>query len=509
MLKIYHSHIIKTMVRPLFFESKLKKIMKKQITYLFIFLISLTTLQGQVEQQSLPSTKEINNRRSSFNLEELKVRWKKAALENCPGVPCITVTVPGPPTSVTASAGNASVSVAFVAPTNNGGSAITGYTVTSSPGGITATGTTSPINVTGLTNGTAYTFRVIATNAIGNSVASAASTAVTPVAPNTVPGPPTAVVATAGNASVSVAFVAPTNNGGSAITGYTVTSSPGGVTATGATSPINVTGLTNGTAYTFTVIATNAIGNSSPSTASSAVTPSAPFLCGTSTVSDVDGNIYNTFAIGTGTTARCWTASNLKVTKYNDGTLIGDSTTSTWGKAVIGARTGYDVSVVPMSDYVGTFGYLYNWYAVNDSRKLCPAGWHVPTDAEWTIMINTLDPSQAVTSVNVSTFTGAQSTTAGTVMKSTVTNSSSGSGLGWNPGNPGTNTSGFSALPGGSRNNFGSFSGIRGSAWFWSATEVVNTSLNAWNRDLGNGWAGVGRSNFNKSSGASVRCLRD
>jgi uncharacterized protein (TIGR02145 family) len=162
-----------------------------------------------------------------------------------------------------------------------------------------------------------------------------------------------------------------------------------------------------------------------------------------------------------------------------------------------------------MSDYVGTFGYLYNWYAVNDSRKLCPAGWHVPTDAEWTIMINTLDPSQAVTSVNVSTFTGAQSTTAGTVMKSTVTNSSSGSGLGWNPGNPGTNTSGFSALPGGSRNNFGSFSGIRGSAWFWSATEVVNTSLNAWNRDLGNGWAGVGRSNFNKSSGASVRCLRD
>jgi uncharacterized protein (TIGR02145 family) len=270
-----------------------------------------------------------------------------------------------------------------------------------------------------------------------------------------------------------------------------------------------VTGLTNGTAYTFTVIATNAIGNSSPSTASSAVTPSAPFLCGTSTVSDVDGNIYNTFAIGTGTTAQCWTASNLKVTKYNDGTLIGDSTTSTWGKAVIGARTGYDVSVVPMSDYVGTFGYLYNWYAVNDSRKLCPAGWHVPTDAEWTIMINTLDPSQAVTSVNVSTFTGAQSTTAGTVMKSTVTNSSSGSGLGWNPGNPGTNTSGFSALPGGSRNNFGSFSGIRGSAWFWSATEVVNTSLNAWNRDLGNGWAGVGRSNFNKSSGASVRCLRD
>jgi uncharacterized protein (TIGR02145 family) len=296
-LKIYHSHIIKTMVRPLFFESKLKKIMKKQITYLFIFLISLTTLQGQVEQQSLPSTMEINNRRSPFNLEELKVRWKKAALENCPGVPCITAAVPGPPTSVTASAGNASASVAFVAPTNNGGSAITGYTVTSSPGGITATGATSPINVTGLTNGTAYTFRVVATNAIGNSVASAASTAITPVAPNTVPGPPTSVVAIAGNASASVAFVAPTNNGGSAITGYTVTSSPGGITATGPTSPINVTGLTNGTAYTFTVVATNAIGNSSPSTASSAVTPSAPTVPGPPTsVTAVGGNAQATIS---------------------------------------------------------------------------------------------------------------------------------------------------------------------------------------------------------------------
>jgi uncharacterized protein (TIGR02145 family) len=285
------------MVRPLFFESKLKKIMKKQITYLFIFLISLTTLQGQVEQQSLPSSKEINNRRSPFNLEELKVRWKKAALENCPGVPCITATVPGPPTSVTASAGNASASVAFVAPTNNGGSAITGYTVTSSPGGITATGATSPINVTGLTNGTAYTFRVVATNAIGNSVASAASTAITPVAPNTVPGPPTSVVAIAGNASASVAFVAPTNNGGSAITGYTVTSSPGGFTATSATSPINVTGLTNGTAYTFTVVATNAIGNSSPSTASSAVTPSAPTVPGPPTsVTAVGGNAQATIS---------------------------------------------------------------------------------------------------------------------------------------------------------------------------------------------------------------------
>ncbi len=230
------------------------------------------------------------------------------------------------------------------------------------------------------------------------------------------------------------------------------------------------------------------------------VTPPAPsFTCGTSTVTDVDGNAYNTKLIG----SQCWTTSNLKVTKYNDGTLIGDSTTSTWGTAVIGARTGYDVSVVPLSDYVGTFGYLYNWRAVNDPRKLCPAGWHVPTDAEWTIMIQALDPSQVVDG----TITGVQSATAGTVMKSTVTNSSIGSGLGWNPGSPGTNTSGFSVLPGGWRDSGGSFNYIRNYAIFWSAT-VFDIDY-AWNRILFNLNGTVNRNINVKSVGSSVRCLRD
>ncbi len=226
--------------------------------------------------------------------------------------------------------------------------------------------------------------------------------------------------------------------------------------------------------------------------------PCVAFTCGFNAVVDIDGNSYNTVLIGT----QCWTASNLKVTKYNDGSLIPDLTTSTsnpWAPTS-GARTGYDVSVVPLSDYVGTFGYLYNWYATIDSRKLCPAGWHVPTDAEWTNLIQFIDPSAIVT-------VGAQSSTAGTVMKSTATNSISGSGLGWNPGNPGTNTSGFSGLPGGTRNNFGSFSSIRGNTFFWSDTGYDGSS--AYTRDLTNGWAGVGRGSLNKSYGASVRCLRD
>jgi uncharacterized protein (TIGR02145 family) len=234
------------------------------------------------------------------------------------------------------------------------------------------------------------------------------------------------------------------------------------------------------------------------------VTPPAPSsTCGTTTVSDIDGNTYNTVLIG----AQCWTKENLKVTKYNDGTLIGDSTNSTWGTAAIGARTGYVATGVSSGDYVGTFGYLYNWYAVNDARKICPSGWHVPTDPEWTIMIQALDPSQAVNSGNVLTFTGTQSTTAGTLMKSAVTNTSVGVGLGWNPGSPGTNTSGFTALPGGFRNSAGSFSLVRNYALFWSATE--DGSSYAWSRSPYSGSGDVDRDSGSKSFGASVRCLRD
>jgi uncharacterized protein (TIGR02145 family) len=219
-------------------------------------------------------------------------------------------------------------------------------------------------------------------------------------------------------------------------------------------------------------------------------------------MTDKDNNTYSTVSIG----AQCWTTTNLKVTKYDDGSLIPDLTSSAsnpW--ATSGARTEYVAAGV--TGYVGTFGYLYNWYAVNDLRKLCPAGWHVPTDAEWTIMIQTLDPFQAVNSGNVSTFTGVQSSTAGTVMKSTVTNSSIGSGLGWNPGSPGTNTSGFTALPGGYRDFDGSFYDIRYDAFFWSATEYDGTI--AWFRYLTNSRSNVYRSSIDKSVGASVRCLRD
>ncbi len=222
------------------------------------------------------------------------------------------VTAPGAPTTVTASPGNTLATVSFTAPANNGGAAITGYAVTSSPGNITATGTTSPISVTGLTNGTPYTFTVVATNSVGNSPASTASNSVTPSLTAIVPSAPTAVIATAGNASATVTFTASASNGGAAITGYTVTSSPAAGTdsnagATGLTHTI--TGLTNGTAYTFTVVATNSVGNSPASTASNSVTPTlvttvpgAPTI-GTATAGNTTATVTFTAPASTGGTA--------------------------------------------------------------------------------------------------------------------------------------------------------------------------------------------------------------
>ena len=134
----------------------------------------------------------------------------------------------------------------------------------------------SPINVTGLTNGDSYTFTVTASNGVGTGPASGASS---PVVPVTVPGAPTGASATRGNASASVSFDRAGLQRRSTITGYTVTATDhttpanGGQTATGTTSPITVTGLTNGDSYTFTVTATNGVGTGPASGASNAVTP--------------------------------------------------------------------------------------------------------------------------------------------------------------------------------------------------------------------------------------------
>ncbi|MBC7724790.1 MAG: fibronectin type III domain-containing protein [Burkholderiaceae bacterium] len=182
--------------------------------------------------------------------------------------PAAAATKPGVPTSVTAVAGNGTATVRWTAPASNGGADITGYTISS--GSLTWKTTTLAATVTGLTNGTAYAFRVTATNSAGTSAASAASAAITPKA--AVPGAPTSVTAVAGNARATVRWKAPAQTGGSAITGYIITSGSLTWKTTGLGGTL--TGLANGRTYTFVVRATNSSGTSPASAASNSVVPS-------------------------------------------------------------------------------------------------------------------------------------------------------------------------------------------------------------------------------------------
>jgi len=190
--------------------------------------------------------------------------WFAQSIDETPGTP-------GTP-AATAGIGQATVQIT---PPTSGDDPVT-YTVTSSPGGATCTITVpaTSCNVTGLTNGTPYTFSSTATNTGGTSAASASSNSVTPNDP--APGAPGTPTATAGNGQATVQISAPTS-GGSPVS-YAVTTSPGGATCfiTAPAMSCTVTGLTNGTTYTFSSTATNAGGTSASSASSSPVTPSTP-----------------------------------------------------------------------------------------------------------------------------------------------------------------------------------------------------------------------------------------
>lgn len=188
-------------------------------------------------------------------------------LEDPPAAP----TAPAAPTIGPAISGTASAQV-FFTPNSNGGSPVTFFTATAVPGNTRFTGTSSPINCSVLAPGT-YTFTVTATNAVNTSVPSGVSNAVTIGTPATAPGVPTIGTAVAGDGQASISYTPPASDGGSAITGYTMTSTPGGFIANGLSNPLTVLNLIDGTPYTFKVTATNAINTSLPSAASNSVTP--------------------------------------------------------------------------------------------------------------------------------------------------------------------------------------------------------------------------------------------
>ena len=195
-------------------------------------------------------------------------------------------------------------------------------------------------------------------------------------------------------------------------------------------------------------------------------------------VTDIDGNEYGTVLIGN----QVWMSENLKVTKYKDGTAIPTGhSNSVWSNLSSGAYAVYDDDDVNTD----TYGFLYNWYAVDDSRIIAPDGWHVPTDDEWTTLTDYLGGTSV----------------AGGKMKETGTEH-------WgSPNTDATNESGFTALPGGYRDYYGYYNNQGFSGYFWSSTEL--SSNYAWYRLLNYNTSGVYRTNDNKTYGFSLRCVRD
>jgi len=185
-------------------------------------------------------------------------------------------TTPDAPTGLAGTAGDTQAALSWTAPSSDGGAAITSYVIEYTPSGGSATtastGTSTSFTLPGLTNGTAYSIRVAAVNSIGQG---AYSTAVS-VTPAIVPDAPTGLSATRGNAQVSLAWTAPASNGGAAITSYTITYSGGTVTTNSSATSATVTGLTNGTLYSFTVAATNSAGTGAASTSASATPATVP-----------------------------------------------------------------------------------------------------------------------------------------------------------------------------------------------------------------------------------------
>ena len=239
----------------------------------------------------------------------------------------------------------------------------------------------------------------------------------------------------------------------------------------------NLTALSPSTTYYVRAYATNSTGTAYGNEQTFTTTATSQ------TVTDIDGNTYNTVQIG----EQVWMSENLKTSRYRNGGsipyVVGNSD---WQALTTGAWSYYDHDAA--NDPI--YGKLYNWYTTLGDT-LCPTGWGVPTDAEWTTL---------------TTYLGGESV-AGGKMKSI------GTAYWASPNTGATNESGFSVLPGGYRSSDGSFGNIRYGAFFWSATEYA--SYYAWFRYLYGNNGNVNRSSYGvnyydrKSVGASVRCLRD
>ena len=295
----------------------------------------------------------------------------------------------------------------------------------------------------------------------------------------------TAITSITGSTAVSGGNVS--NDGGTLVTQrgicYSTSSSPTTANTTiisgsgiGSFSS-NLTSLTANTNYYVRAYATNSAGTAYGNEVS--FTTTVGIISNPGTGVTFDGYTYSSMVLGNG---QEWMAENLRTTSYANGDPIPNVTDNTqWQGGAPGAWVHYNND----SQYENPYGKLYNWYTVADPRNVCPTGWHVPSDAEWTVL---------------SDYLGGQ-VVAGGKMKSTGT-------AYWGTPNTGaTNESGFSGLPGGYRGDLGIFSDIGGRGDWWSTSEensgyalykvIIATSSNFYSLT------------FDKRDGKSVRCLRD
>jgi uncharacterized protein (TIGR02145 family) len=235
----------------------------------------------------------------------------------------------------------------------------------------------------------------------------------------------------------------------------------------------SITGLTSSTSYYVRAYATNSVGTGYGDILSFTTSYE------TGTVTDIDDNTYRTVKIGN----QWWMAENLKVTHYRNGDAIPEvSDSATWIMLITGAYCSYNNDVTNTAIY----GRLYNWYAVVDSHNIAPAGWHVPSDAEWQTLVVYLGGWDV----------------AGGKMKDTGTTY-------WqSPNSSATNESGFTGLPGGGRFGTRGYTGMGTEGVFWSSAEYDRNW--AWFRSLYYYNSGsVDRNYLSKSFGFSVRCIKD
>jgi len=238
----------------------------------------------------------------------------------------------------------------------------------------------------------------------------------------------------------------------------------------------SLTGLANGTVYYYRAYATNSSGTTYGQEYHF-ITP----------VADIEGNVYQTVKIGT----QVWMAENLKTTKYNDDAAIPNVTENADWIAL--TTDAYCWAQNNETTYKPLYGALYNWYAV-ETGKLCPTGWHMPTDAEYI----TMEVSLGMTQVDAS-GTEFRGTDQGKQMKSTT---------GWEEGQNGTNTSGFTALPAGYRAyGTGISEGLGLITYWWTAT-ATDQNIAVYRRLDGDSDQ-VYRLGTYKKAGKSVRCVKD